>query len=167
MLYPSIDKLLMIVDSKYKLVHVSSKRSKQMLENHHFQMKEKEYVNKKELGRALEEIEKDSVGTKIILTLKDDIEDEKYSRYLETFVIRELVTKYSDYIRYPIIMDIPHDKLKEGTKNEYETVVETETLNSMVPIWKKKKSEITPQEYHSFYSAKFSDFQEPHGHRRR
>lgn len=58
MLYPSIDKLLMLVDSKYKLVHVSSKRSKQMLENHHFQMKEKEYVNKKELGRALEEIEK-------------------------------------------------------------------------------------------------------------
>lgn len=112
-------------------------------------------------GYTIEEIEKDSVGTKIILTLKDDIEDEKYSRYLETFVIRELVTKYSDYIRYPIIMDIPHDKLKEGTKNEYETVVETETLNSMVPIWKKKKSEITPQEYHSFYSAKFSDFQEP------
>lgn len=112
-------------------------------------------------GYTIEEIEKDSVGTKIILTIKDDIEDEKYSRYLETFVIKELVTKYSDYIRYPIIMDVPHDKLKEGTKNEYETVVETETLNSMVPIWKKKKSEITPQEYHSFYSAKFSDFSEP------
>lgn len=112
-------------------------------------------------GYTIEEIEKDSVGTKITLTIKDDIEDEKYSRYLETFVIKELVTKYSDYIRYPIIMDVPHDKLKEGTKNEYETVVETETLNSMVPIWKKKKSEITPQEYHSFYSAKFSDFSEP------
>ena len=112
-------------------------------------------------GYTIEEIEKDSVGTKIILTIKDDIEDEKYSRYLETFVIKELVTKYSDYIRYPIIMDVPHDKLKEGTNNEYETIIETETLNSMVPIWKKKKSEITPQEYHSFYSAKFSDFSEP------
>ena len=112
-------------------------------------------------GYTIEEIEKDSVGTKITLTIKDDIEDEKYSRYLETFVIKELVTKYSDYIRYPIIMDVPHDKLKEGTNNEYETIIETETLNSMVPIWKKKKSEITPQEYHSFYSAKFSDFSEP------
>ena len=112
-------------------------------------------------GYTIEEIEKDSVGTKITLTIKDDIEDEKYSRYLEAFVIKELVTKYSDYIRYPIIMDVPHDKLKEGTNNEYETIIETETLNSMVPIWKKKKSEITPQEYHSFYSAKFSDFSEP------
>ena len=112
-------------------------------------------------GYTVEEIEKDTVGTKITLTLKEDIEDEKYSRYLETLVIKELVSKYSDYIRYPIIMDVPHDKLKEGTKNEYETVIEAETLNSMIPIWKKKKSEITPQEYHSFYSAKFSDFQEP------
>ena len=106
-------------------------------------------------------IEKDTVGTKIILTLKDDTDDEPYSRYLETYVIKELVTKYSDYIRYPIMMDVPHEKLKEGSKDEYETVIENETLNSMVPLWKKKKSEITPQEYHSFYSAKFSDFQEP------
>ncbi len=112
-------------------------------------------------GYTIEPIEKDSIGTKITLTLKDDTDDEKYSRYAETFVIKQLVTKYSDYIRYPIMMDMAHDKLKEGTKDEYETVIETETLNSMIPLWKKKKSEITPQEYHSFYSSKFSDFQEP------
>ncbi len=112
-------------------------------------------------GYTIEPTEKDTVGTKIILTLKDDTDDEPYSRYLETYVIKELVTKYSDYIRYPIMMDVPHEKLKEGSKDEYETVIENETLNSMVPLWKKKKSEITPQEYHSFYSAKFSDFQEP------
>lgn len=112
-------------------------------------------------GYTIEPTEKDTVGTKIILTLKDDTDDEPYSRYLETYVIKELVTKYSDYIRYPIMMDVPHEKLKEGSKDEYETVIENETLNSMVPLWKKKKSEITPQEYQSFYSAKFSDFQEP------
>lgn len=112
-------------------------------------------------GYTIEPSTKDTIGTTITLTLKDDTEDEKYSRYTESFVVRELITKYSDYIHYPIMMDIAHDKLKEGTKDEYETVVETETLNSMIPLWKKKKSDITPQEYHSFYSSKFSDFQEP------
>ena len=112
-------------------------------------------------GYTIEPTEKDEIGTKIILKIKDDTEDEKYSRYLEEFVIKNLVKKYSDYIRYPIIMDVEHEKLKEGTKNEYEKVKETETLNSMIPLWKKKKSEIKQEEYDSFYTSKFSDFSKP------
>lgn len=112
-------------------------------------------------GYTIEPTEKDEIGTKIILKIKDDTEDEKYSRYLEEFVIKNLVKKYSDYIRYPIIMDVEHEKLKEGTKNEYEKVKETETLNSMIPLWKKKKSEIEQEEYDSFYTSKFSDFSKP------
>ena len=112
-------------------------------------------------GYTIEPYEKDEIGTKIILKIKDDTEDEKYSRYLEEFVIKNLVKKYSDYIRYPILMDVEHEKLKEGSKDEYEKVKETETLNSMVPLWKKKKSEIKQEEYDSFYTSKFSDFSKP------
>ena len=112
-------------------------------------------------GYTIEPTEKDEIGTKIILKIKEDTEDEKYSRYLETYTIKNLVKKYSDYIHYPIIMDVEHEKLKEGTKNEYEKITETETLNSMVPLWKKKKSEITQEEYDSFYTSKFSDFSKP------
>ena len=112
-------------------------------------------------GYTIEPTEKDEIGTKIILKIKDDTEDEKYSRYLEEFVIKNLVKKYSDYIRYPILMDVEHEKLKEETKNEYEKVKETETLNSMIPLWKKKKSEIKQEEYDSFYTSKFSDFSKP------
>ena len=112
-------------------------------------------------GYTIEPCEKDEIGTKIILKIKDDTEDEKYSRYLEEFVVKNLVKKYSDYIRYPILMDVEHEKLKEGSKDEYEKVKETETLNSMVPLWKKKKSEIKQEEYDSFYTSKFSDFSKP------
>ena len=112
-------------------------------------------------GYTIEPTEKNEIGTKIILKIKDDTEDEKYSRYLEEFVIKNLVKKYSDYIRYPILMDVEHEKLKEGSKDEYEKVKETETLNSMVPLWKKKKSEIKQEEYDSFYTSKFSDFSKP------
>lgn len=112
-------------------------------------------------GYTIEPCEKDEIGTKIILKIKDDTEDEKYSRYLEEFVIKNLVKKYSDYIRYPILMDVEHEKLKEGSKDEYEKVKETETLNSMIPLWKKKKSEIKQEEYDSFYTSKFSDFSKP------
>lgn len=112
-------------------------------------------------GYTIEPTEKDEIGTKIILKTKEDTEDEKYSKYLEEFVIKNLVKKYSDYIRYPILMDVEHEKLKEGTKNEYEKVKETETLNSMIPLWKKKKSEIKQEEYDSFYTSKFSDFSKP------
>lgn len=112
-------------------------------------------------GYTIEPTQKDEIGTKIILKIKEDTKDEKYSRYLETYTIKNLVKKYSDYIHYPIIMDVEHEKLKEGTKNEYEKITETETLNSMVPLWKKKKSEITQEEYDSFYTSKFSDFSKP------
>ena len=112
-------------------------------------------------GYTIEPTQKDEIGTKIILKIKEDTEDEKYSRYLETYTIKNLVKKYSDYIHYPIIMDVEHEKLKEGTKNEYEKITETESLNSMVPLWKKKKSEITQEEYDSFYTSKFSDFSKP------
>ena len=112
-------------------------------------------------GYTIEPCEKDEIGTKIILKIKDDTEDEKYSRYLEEFVVKNLVKKYSDYIRYPILMDVEHEKLKEGSKDEYEKVKETETLNSMIPLWKKKKSEIKQEEYDSFYTSKFSDFSKP------
>ena len=112
-------------------------------------------------GYTIEPTQKDEIGTKIILKIKEDTEDEKYSRYIETYTIKNLVKKYSDYIHYPIIMDVEHEKLKEGTKNEYEKITETETLNSMVPLWKKKKSEITQEEYDSFYTSKFSDFSKP------
>ena len=112
-------------------------------------------------GYTIEPYEKDEIGTKIILKIKDDTEDEKYSRYLEEFVIKNLVKKYSDDIRYPILMDVEHEKLKEGSKDEYEKVKETETLNSMIPLWKKKKSEIKQEEYDSFYTSKFSDFSKP------
>ena len=112
-------------------------------------------------GYTIEPTPKDEIGTKIILKIKDDTEDEKYSRYLEEFVIKNLVKKYSDYIRYPILMDVEHEKLKEGSKDEYEKIKETETLNSMIPLWKKKKSEIKQEEYDSFYTSKFSDFSKP------
>lgn len=109
----------------------------------------------------IEETEKEDYGTTIILHLKDDIEDEKYTDFLGEYRIKGLVKKYSDYIRYPIKMDVEKKELKEGSKDEYETKIETETLNSMVPIWKKKKSDVTDEEYNSFYTTKFSDFEKP------
>ena len=113
-------------------------------------------------GYTIEEIPSSDFGTTITLKLKDDSEDEKYSEYLEERKIKELVKKYSDYIRYPIKMEIEKSKLKEGTEGkEYEKVIEIETLNSMIPLWKKKKSEIKEEEYNNFYNEKFYDFQKP------
>lgn len=100
-------------------------------------------------------------GTVITLYLKDNTDDDDYEQYLEEYKIREIVGKYSDYIRYPITMDCTHSHLKEGTEDEYEQVTETETLNSMVPIWKKNKNEVTADEYSSFYRNKFYDYEEP------
>ena len=97
-------------------------------------------------------------GTKITLHIKPDTEDEKYSEFLDEYKIQELIKRYSDYIRYPIKMDIKHSHKKEGTENEYEKVIETETINSMIPIWKKEKSKV---EYNSFYTEKFNDFAQP------
>lgn len=104
---------------------------------------------------------KEEVGTKITLYLKDDTEDEKYSDYLEEYTIRNLVTKYSDYLRYPVMMEVENSKLKEGSDSEYETFKEMNTLNSMIPLWKKDKSKITEEEYNNFYMNKFMDYEKP------
>ena len=113
-------------------------------------------------GYTIEEIPSSDFGTTITLKLKDDSEDEKYSEYLEERKIKELVKRYSDYIRYPIKMEVEHNRPKEGTEGkEYEKVIEIETLNSMIPLWKKKKSDIKDEEYDNFYNEKFYDFQKP------
>jgi len=120
-------------------------------------------------GYTIEECEKESVVTEITLTLKDDTDDENYSDYLMQWKLKSLVKKYSDYIRFPIKMEMEHDHLKEGTGTddvpaEYETHTEIENLNSMVPLWRKNKSEITDEEYNKFYREKFYDYNEPLAH---
>ena len=112
-------------------------------------------------GYTIEESNKDEYGTKIILHMKDDTEEEKYSEFLNEYRIKGIVKRYSDYIRFPILMDVTKKELKEGTENEYVDKVETETLNSMIPIWKKKKSDVTEEELNSFYAMKFGDFEKP------
>ena len=112
-------------------------------------------------GYTIEPSDKQDIGTTIILHIKEDNDDEKYSNYLENYKIQELIRKYSDYIRYPIKMDVERKEKKEGTENEFETKVETETMNSMVPIWKREKSKVTKEEYNNFYTEKFSDFMPP------
>ena len=115
-------------------------------------------------GYTVEETTKDDFGTEIILELKDNDEDEKYDDYLEEFKLRNLVKKYSDFIRYPIKMDVSKSKLKEGTENEYEEYSEEETLNSMVPIWRKNKNELKEEDYKNFYTEKRFGFDEPLKH---
>ena len=118
-------------------------------------------------GYTIEECDKPDFGTKIILTLKPDTEDEKYSDFLAEYKIEELIRKYSDYIRYPIKMEVEHEKeVEQDNKDEkkepkYEKVKYDETLNSMIPIWKKNKSEVTDEDYNNFYQEKFGDFQKP------
>ena len=112
-------------------------------------------------GYTIAECDKASFGTEITLYIKGDTEDEKYSEFLEEYRIRGLIKKYSDYIRYPIKMETTNHKLKEGSENEYETVRETETLNSMIPLWKKSASEVSEEEYASFYTDKFYDYEKP------
>ena len=112
-------------------------------------------------GYTVTPCDKGTAGTTIILQIKEDTDEEKYSQYLDTYKIREIVSKYSDYIRYPIMMDTETQKLKEGTEDEYETVVEPTQLNSMVPLWRKNKSEITKEEYDAFYQSKFYDYEPP------
>lgn len=112
-------------------------------------------------GYTISEAHKDDHGTQIILDIKDNAEEENYDEFLTPYKIKQLVKKYSDYIRYPIKMDMEHEKLKEGSKDEYEKEIVTETLNSMTPIWKKSKSEIKDEEYNQFYKDKFYDFEDP------
>ena len=123
-------------------------------------------------GYTIEEAEKDAPGTDVIMTLKADTEDEKYSEYLEEYEIRSLIRKYSDYIRYPIKMEVtksrpveePKDENAEGEENKapkYESYTEMETLNSMVPIWQRDKKDVTEEEYETFYRDKFFDYNKP------
>ena len=114
-------------------------------------------------GYTIEPAEKETAGTVITMVLKEDTEDEKYSEYCETWRIQQLVKKYSDYIRFPIKMDVEHSNYAEEGE-EPTTTIETETLNSMTPIWKKNKSELTEEDYNKFYSEKFLDYQEPIAH---
>lgn len=112
-------------------------------------------------GYTITDAKKDEVGTEIVLHIKEDTEDENYSKYLEEYELKSLVRKYSDYIAFPINMEVKHDRLVDEEKKEYEEFYETETLNSMVPIWKKNKSDISDEDYNNFYMDKFSDFDKP------
>ena len=115
-------------------------------------------------GYTITECERDSVGTDIIMHIKPDTDDEKYSEFLESWRIQELVRKYSDYIRFPIRMEVSKTRKKEGCpddKPEYETYTEVETLNSMVPIWQRRKANVKPEEYNKFYRDKFHDYTDP------
>ena len=117
-------------------------------------------------GYTVTECDKASFGTEIILYIKDDTDDEKYSEFLEEYRLRGLIRKYSDYIRYPIKMDVTRQRKKDGTgengtEAEYESYTESETLNSMIPLWKKSASEVSEEEYAQFYSDKFYDFEKP------
>lgn len=118
-------------------------------------------------GYTVEECDKDSIGTEIRLTLKDDTENENYSEYLDSHSIKELVKKYSDYIRFPIKMDVEKTRRKADAKDDdysdeaYETYTENETLNSMVPLWRRNKNELKPEDYNNFYKDKFYDYNDP------
>ena len=116
-------------------------------------------------GYTITACEKDAAGTQVIMHLKADTEDENYSRFLQEHELRSLVRKYSDYIRYPIRMDVTKTRVKEETKDsdkpEYESYTENETLNSMVPLWQRAKKDVTEEEYDRFYQEKFFDYENP------
>ena len=116
-------------------------------------------------GYSISETEREGHGTTIILQLKEDTDEENYSQYAQTSTLSELVKKYSDYIRYPIHMQVEISRMKEETKDsdkpEFETVIEDQTLNSMVPLWKRQKSKISDDEYNQFYKDHFYDYQDP------
>ncbi len=115
-------------------------------------------------GYTIGEAQMDGHGTQIIMEIKDNAEEENYDEYLTPYKLKSLVKRYSDYIRYPIKMDVEHEKLKEGTEDEYEKEIVTETLNSMTPIWKKSKTELKDEDYNQFYKDKFYDYEEPVAH---
>lgn len=111
-------------------------------------------------GYNIEPCDKEDIGTKITLHIKEDTEEEKYSEYLDSYKIQEIIRKYSNYIRYPIQMEIEKSRKKENSE-EYEKYTEIETINSRTPLWKKNKKDIKDEEYNSFYSEKFYDFDKP------
>ncbi len=119
-------------------------------------------------GYTITPCEKAEVGSEVILHVKENEEDENYDQYLETYKLQELIKKYSDYIRYPIMMEVDDYRQKpkpedagEDYKPEWETVKEWKTINSMVPLWQRPKSQVTPEEYNAFYKEKFMDWQDP------
>lgn len=116
-------------------------------------------------GYTIKEIDKENIGTEIVLELKDNTDDESYDKYLEQYELQSLIKKYSDYIRYPIMMDMTRSRVKEETKDsdkpEYEEYTECETLNSMVPIWQRRKQDVEQEEYDKFYSEKFMAMDKP------
>ena len=113
-------------------------------------------------GYTITESNRTTYGTTITLYLRKNEEEENYDSYLDTYKIKSLVTKYSDYVRYPIQMLIEVSRLKEETENEYVTELELQTLNSMVPLWKRNKKDITQEEYDNFYMNKYMDWEKPH-----
>ena len=112
-------------------------------------------------GYTIDKCKKEDVGTEITLYIKEDTEEEEYSKYLEEYELKSLVKKYSDYISFPIRMEVTHHHMKDEEKHEYEDIKETETLNSMIPIWKKNKNDIKDEDYDNFYMDKFNDFDKP------
>ena len=112
-------------------------------------------------GYTIQKCDKAEHGTRIVLELMDDSEEENYSEFLEQYRIQALVKRYSDYIRFPIQMEVSHRKLKDGTEDEFETEVTLDTLNSMVPLWRKNRSELTDDDYNTFYQEKFVDYMPP------
>lgn len=115
-------------------------------------------------GYTIEPCEKDGVGTEIILSIKENSEDENYDEYLDQYRLKQIVKKYSDFIRYPIKMTMTKSKLKEGSKDDYEEYSEDAVVNSMVPIWKKNKNELSDEDYENFYSEKHYGFDKPVKH---
>ena len=112
-------------------------------------------------GYTIEEADKKEIGTEIVLHLKEDSDDFEYSKYLDEYELKTLVKKYSDYISFPIKMEVTHHELVDEEKHEYKDHKEIEILNSMVPIWKKKKSDVKDEDYDNFYMDKFSDYDKP------
>ena len=119
------------------------------------------WVSSGQDGYTITPIEKEQIGTRITLDLKDDTDDEKYSDYLQEYKIRDLVKKYSDYVRYPINMEVVKSIPDPTDENETIDTTEMETLNSMIPLWKKNKSKIKDEEYNEFYKSKFADWEDP------
>lgn len=119
------------------------------------------WVSDGEDGYEIKEAKSETLGATITLYLKDDTEDMNYSEYLDEYKIRSIIKKYSDYITYPIIMEVNNRVLKEGSDSEYEDKLEDETLNSQIPLWKKNKNNITEEEYNNFYQDKFFDYEKP------
>lgn len=115
-------------------------------------------------GFTIEPYEKEEVGTEIILKIKENTEDDNYDEFLDEYRLKQIIKKYSDFIRYPIKMDVKVQKPKNENENEFEEVVEEQTINSMVPIWRKNKSELTDEDYENFYAEKHYGFDKPLKH---